>query len=63
MYETVLGRKLDKRNFRKKVLSYEVLESAESKRISGGPGRPPQLWRFDRNAYEAMLQEGADFEV
>jgi 8-oxo-dGTP diphosphatase len=63
VYETVLGRPLDKRNFRRKVLSYDVLESAESRRIGSGPGRPPQLWRFNRNAYDALQEDGEDFEV
>lgn len=63
VYEAVLGRKLDKRNFRKKVISYDVLESAESRRISGSPGRPPQFFRFDRTAYEVLIEEGQEFEI
>ena len=62
VYETVLGRELNRRNFRAKVLSYGVLVSAQSRRI-GGPGRPPELFRFDRTAYEALIEEGEDFEV
>jgi 8-oxo-dGTP diphosphatase len=62
VYETVLGRTFDKRNFRKKVLSYGALESAESVRI-GGSGRPPELFRFDRTAYEILVEEGEAFEV
>ena len=63
VYETILGRALDKRNFRRKVLSYGVLESAESVRI-GQPGRPPSLYRFNREAYEELVQsKGLDFEV
>lgn len=63
VYETVLGKKLDKRNFRKRVLRYGVLVSANSVRIAGGPGRPPELYRFDRDAYEALLARGEEFEV
>lgn len=62
VYEAILGRPLDKRNFRRKILKYGVLESAESVRI-GSPGRRPTLFRFDRNAYEAMQDEGTEFEV
>jgi len=62
LYETLLGRELNRRNFRRKVLSHDVLSCAESRRI-GGPGRPAELWRFDRAAYEALLDEGGDFEV
>ena len=44
VYESVLGRELDKRNFRKKVLSLEMLDEAEGMRR--GPHRPAQLYRF-----------------
>lgn len=44
VYEAVLGRELDKRNFRKKVLSLEMLDEAEGMRR--GPHRPAQLYRF-----------------
>ncbi len=62
VYEAVLGRELNRGGFRRKVLSYEILVPAGSQRI-GGPGRPADLWRFDRNAYEDMQEEGEDFEV
>lgn len=62
VYELVLGRQLNRRNFYRKVMSYGVLESAESIR-TGGRGRPPRLWRFDRAAYEQLVEEGQDFEV
>lgn len=62
VYETVLGRKLDRTRFHRKVMGYGVLESAESVRLGGG-GRPPKLWRFDRTAYEALIEEGQEFEV
>jgi 8-oxo-dGTP diphosphatase len=44
VYEAVLGRSLDKRNFRKKVLSVGMLEEAEGQRR--GSHRPAQLYRF-----------------
>jgi 8-oxo-dGTP diphosphatase len=62
VYEAILGRPLDKRNFRRRVLSYGVLESAESVRV-GAPGRRPTLYRFDRNAYDDLLENGGEFEV
>jgi len=63
VYEVVLGRPLDKRNFRKRVLGYDVLVSANSRRISSKPGPNPELWRFDRAAYEALIEDGEAFEV
>lgn len=43
-YEAVLGHPLDKRNFRKKVLSLGMLDTAPGQRR--GPHRPAQLYRF-----------------
>ena len=44
VYEAVLGRPLDKRNFRKKVRSLGMLAQAQGQRR--GPHRPAQLYRF-----------------
>lgn len=62
VYETILGRKLDKRNFRRRILSYGVLVEAASVRV-GNLGRPCAVYRFDQNAYHALLERGAYFEV
>ncbi len=43
-YEIVLGRSLDRRNFRKKLLATGLLERLDRKR--GGAHRPAQLYRF-----------------
>ena len=45
VYEAILGRELDKRNFRRKILQTGLLvELSEKKRI--GPQRPAQLYGF-----------------
>ena len=44
-YALILKRELDKRNFRKKILSLEILESVNKKR-EVGRFRPDQLYRF-----------------
>lgn len=46
-YEAILGRALDKRNFRKKILSLGLLVSTGKKRAEG-PHRPAELYRFRR---------------
>ena len=61
IYEIILGHELDKRNFRRKVLSFDVLKSTGETR-SGGR-RPAQLFMFDRGRYKALQKTGADFEV
>lgn len=44
-YEIILGKSLDKRNFRKKILASELLQKAGKKK-RGGPNRPAELYRF-----------------
>jgi 8-oxo-dGTP diphosphatase len=49
VYESILGRPLDKRNFRKKILSLDLL-AATGKKEAGGAHRPAALYRFRRRA-------------
>lgn len=48
-YEKVLGMKLDKRNFRKKILQMKVLKLLK-KKTSGFKNRPAQLYQFSSKA-------------
>lgn len=48
-YEAILGRALDKRNFRKKILSLGLLAETGKKRAEG-PHRPAALYRFKRRS-------------
>ncbi len=61
-YETVLGRPLDKRNFRKKVLSYKVLAELPE-RESGVAHRAARLYSFDAKRYTAFRSGGGQFLV
>jgi len=47
VYEIILDKKIDKRNFRKKILSTDLLVSA-GKKSSGGAHRPAELYRFKK---------------
>jgi 8-oxo-dGTP diphosphatase len=47
-YEVILGEDLDKRNFRRKVLSAAILEETGAYRT--GEGRPAKLYRYRENA-------------
>ncbi|MEC5125373.1 NUDIX domain-containing protein [Verrucomicrobiales bacterium BCK34] len=62
LYESVLNAELDKRNFRKKVLSFGLLIPLDEK-LREGPHRPAQLYRFDPARYEALKNEGFLFEI
>lgn len=45
VYESILGRRLDKRNFRKRMLSREIIEPT-AERQAERAGRPARLYRF-----------------
>src|SRR6185436_1317973 len=62
LYEAVLETTLDKRNFRKKVLSYELLLPLKETHMSGRH-RPAQLFRFDADKYKKLKKRGFNFEL
>lgn len=62
LYEAVLGRELDKRNFRKKVLSLGVLKELEE-HAQEGAHRPARLHSFDAKEYQRLVRSGFNFEV
>ena len=62
LYEIVLGRPLDKRNFRKKVLSMGILKDTREIETDVAH-RAARLYRFDERAYERMTKRGFLFEI
>jgi 8-oxo-dGTP diphosphatase len=56
VYEAVLGRALDTRNFRRDVLASGVVEPAGRVR-SEGPGRPARLYRSAGGDFQALAPE------
>lgn len=62
MYEIVLGRPLDKRNFRKKALSLGVLEDLNEVERDVSH-RAARLYRFDREKYQQLVKNGFHFEL
>ncbi len=62
LYESVLEIKLDKRNFRKKLLSMGILiDSGISQH--GVAHRPAKRYRFDKKKYQKLLEKGFSFEI
>ncbi len=57
LYETLLGRELDRRNFRRKMLGYGILKSTD-KRRTGGAHKAPLLYEFDQKKYNQAIIEG-----
>lgn len=62
LYEAVLGTELDKRNFRKKVLSLGLLVPLKETQLAGRH-RPAQLFRFDAQRYVKLNRKGFNFEL
>jgi 8-oxo-dGTP diphosphatase len=62
LYEAVLHAPLDKRNFRKKILSMGLLVPLKEK-VRTGAHRPAQLFRFDAKKYAALKKRGFNFEL
>lgn len=62
LYTTLLGREIDRRNFRKKIMSLNVLDELDEK-ISQGSGRPAKLFQFNIEKYNQLKQEGIIFDI
>jgi 8-oxo-dGTP diphosphatase len=61
LYEAILLRPLDKRNFRRRVLAMGIL--AEAGRQENVPHRAAALYRFDKRSYDRAVREGFNFEI
>jgi 8-oxo-dGTP diphosphatase len=55
-----LGKKLDKRNFRKKILSFGVLKELDEKQ-KGVSFRAATLYKFDRRKYAKLFGKEISF--
>ncbi|SHI41235.1 8-oxo-dGTP diphosphatase [Rubritalea squalenifaciens DSM 18772] len=62
LYEAVLERPLDKRNFRKKLLKLGILEETDEVEKDVAR-RAARLYRFDREAYDRMVKEGFELQL
>ena len=62
VYEVVLERELDKRNFRKKVLATDLLIETDEVQQDVAH-RAARLYRFDERKYRRLAKEGIYFEV
>lgn len=60
LYESILGRTLDRGNFQRKMLKTNIFIRHE-KELTGGAHKAPYLYSFDKNKYEQVLIEGMGF--
>ncbi len=62
LYEVILGKNLDKRNFRKKILKMNLLKRLKEK-DSNNKRRAAYLYKFDKNTYNKLKDDGFMFEL
>ena len=62
LYEIVLGRRLDNRNFRKKIFGMDVLRELDESQ-KGVPHRAARLYKFDERKYRQLVKRGLSFEL
>jgi len=59
LYESILDKELDKRNFRRKIQKMEILTNLNEKQ-EGVPHKPSELYKFNEEKYQALTQNGYD---
>jgi len=62
LYEAINRRRLDKRNFRKKILSMNLLKKLDEKEKKTSK-KGAFLYRFDRRKYSRLVEKGFHFEL
>lgn len=62
LYETILQKKLDDRNFAKKLLAKGIISKLNEKR-NIGPHRSPFLYVFNKTNYDDAIKNGMVFEI
>lgn len=62
LYEIILGTDLDKRNFRKKILSLDLLVETDEVE-QGVRHRAARLYRFDRRKYDRLTKQGFEMSI
>lgn len=62
VYEKILDRKLDKRNFRKKILKMGIIEELDEIETDVAH-RAARLYKFDKTKYDQLVKQGFNFEI
>ena len=57
LYETILDKQLDRRNFQRRILSYGILKKLKEVQ-AGGAHKAPFLYSFDLKKYNEALKTG-----
>jgi hypothetical protein len=62
LYEAILEKKLDKPNFRRKIMKMNFLEPCSEKQTEVSH-RAANLYRFDKKKYTSLIEKGFTFEL
>jgi 8-oxo-dGTP diphosphatase len=62
LYCTILSKEIDRRNFRKKILSFGIIEETE-KYGTKIKGRPAKLYKFNKQKYNKLVENEFLFEI
>lgn len=62
LYEAILDTKLDKRNFRKKILAMNLLDKLDEKDKLGSK-KGAYYYKFNNQKYEFLTEKGFSFEI
>ncbi|PHN05694.1 NUDIX hydrolase [Flavilitoribacter nigricans] len=62
LYQAIYQKKLDRRNFRKKILSMKILEKLDEKDKTNSR-KGAFLYRFDEKKYQELERKGMNFEL
>jgi len=62
LYEAIYQETIDKRNFRKKILSMDILEKLDEKDKSSSK-RGAFYYQFNKDKYDQLIQQGLHFSL
>lgn len=57
LYETILSKKLDRRNFQKKMIALDILQRLNETK-QGGAHKAPYLYKFNQKKYQKAMKQG-----
>ena len=57
LYEAIFDKKIDNRNFRRKIINLNILDKLEEKQ-SGVAHKPANYYKFNKERYETYLERG-----
>ena len=62
LYQTLLDQEIDRRNFKKKIISLGILEELD-KVVQRKSGRPARLYKFNKKKYFELQEKGYNFDI